>query len=202
MIYKSKKDPTITASLDFEDDKYKTVTMIYLTGPNKGKSFNITKSTLRLWWEENPLDEEECQSILDKLDMEKINTPYPEPEFQAYIPIPDSVLKYEGKRRKQAKEICEFEKPKDYEEFADLLVENNIKIKNVNSGYISLPDNSKLKNQAGGIALLASQNIGEMFIEKGYTCKPCCEKGTPFRFDFKTDKDFKTMLEVLSNVSY
>lgn len=203
MIYRSKKDPTITASLDFENEKYKTVNMIYLTGPNKGKAFSISHSTLNLWWEENPLDEKKCKSILDDIDMEKVNTPYPEPKFQAYIPVPQSVIEYESsKRRKQNREICMFEKPSDYEEFADLLAERNIRMKKVNKEYISLPDNSKLKLQAAGIALLASQTIGEMFINKGCQCKSCPEKGTPFRFDFKTQEDFDMMLEVLSNVSY
>lgn len=201
MTYKSKKDPTVTAVLDFKNPKFKTTQLIYVTGPNKGKSFSISDSTLKMWWEE--VVEEDKPGVLSNLDYDKINTPYPEPKEKKYIPKPQSVIDYENNKiRKQQRYVCSFEKPANYDEFADLLVKHGVKMKGVNKEYISLPDNSKIKNRASGIALLASQNIGEMFIKEGYECKACPEKGTPFRFDFNTQEDFNKMLEVLSNVSY
>ena len=46
MKYRSKKDPAIIAAFDFENEKCRTTTLIYLTGPKPGYSFTITNSTL------------------------------------------------------------------------------------------------------------------------------------------------------------
>lgn len=210
MTYRNKKDPTVTAVLDFEDPKYKTVQMIYLTGENKGKSFSINHSTLKMWWEEVKSDDvktekpksktEKPKSVLDKIDYDQVNTPYPEPKKQKYIPVPQSVIDYEN-RYKVTRKKGDFTTPNNYEEFADLLAKHNIKIKRVNTGYISLWDNSKLKLQNGRIALLASTDIGSELSSKGFKCEKCIEKGTPFRYNFTTQEDFETMLGVISDVS-
>ena len=50
MKYQSKKNPEIIASLDFKEEKFKTVRLIYLTGPDAGKSVSITESTFKRWW--------------------------------------------------------------------------------------------------------------------------------------------------------
>jgi len=196
MVYQSKKNPEVTASLDFENEKFRTVTLIYLTGKDKGKSFTITTSTLKRWWKVS--NEELKPSVLNNLDYEKINEPYPEPKEQRYIPVPKSVLEYEAARSR--KKSCNFDKPNDYEEFGDLLGEHNVKIKKVNSGYISLIDNSKLKLLTDCIGVLASDNLGEQLSKRGLKCKACIEKGTPFRFDIKSQEDFDILIEVLSNV--
>ena len=199
MVYQSKKNPEITAALDFENEKFRTVTLIYLTGKDKGKSFTITTSTLKRWWK---VSKEELKpvtpKVLDTLDYDKINEPYPEPTEQKYIPVPDSVLEYEASRSRH--KTCDFEKPKNYEEFGDLLGTHNVQIKKVNSGYISLPDNSKLKLLTDAIGVLASDNLGEQLSKRGLKCRACIEKGTPFRFDIKSKEDFDILIEVLSNV--
>ena len=198
MVYQSKKDEEIKAQLDFENEKFKTVNMIYLTGPNKGKAFTITQSTLKRWWRKFEDNESIRKTILDSIDYEQVNTPYPEPKEQRYIPVPQSVIEYEESRSRRKK--CDFEKPKDYEEFGDLLGSKNVVIKKVNSGYISLPDNSKLKLLSEGIGVLASEELGEKLVNRGLTCKACIEKGTPFRFDIKTQENFDILIEVLSDV--
>lgn len=204
MTYKNKKDSTVTAVLDFEDEKYKTVTLIYLTGKDKGKSFSINRSTLKMWWEEinsSDVKIDKPKSVLDKLDYEQINTPYPKPKEQKYIPVPQSVIEYENRNKVSRAKNTDFNAPSDYEEFADLLAKHNIRIKRVNTGYISLWDNSKLKLQNGRIALLASTDIGSELSSKGFKCEKCIEKGTPFRYNICTNEDFETMLGVISDVS-
>ena len=198
MIYQNKENPEITASLDFENPKFMTVNMIYLTGPEKGKSFTITNSTLHNKWREKPIDEAECKSFLDTIDMKKVNEPYPEPKFQTYIPVPKSVLEYEASKIKKKK--CTFNKPENYDVFADILAERGVKIARVNSGYIALPDTSKLKLLTTSIGILSANDLAVKFVTAGFVCKPCPEKGTPFRFDICTQEEYDKMLEVLSNV--
>ena len=192
MVYQKKDNKNIKAQLDFHNDKFMTSNMIYLTGPDKGKAFVITDATLHTQWEEGQL------GVLDDLDYDKINEPYPEPEVQRYIPIPKSVLEYEMKRRN--KNTCTFNKPANYEEFADLLAQNDVELKKVNTGYITLPDNSKLKLMSVGIGFLASNYWAEKLVGKGFECKPCIEPGTPFRFDIKTQEQFDILIEVLKDV--
>lgn len=201
MVYRNKKDPTITASFDFEDPKFKTVRLIYLSGPDTGKSFSLNKLTLRDKWElvDDYVDKGTGMITGEKpWDYEQINKPYPEPKFQQYIPVPKSVLEYEAKkvRRKQ----CGFEKPADYEEFADILALHHIKMARVNTGYISLPDTTKLKLQQLGIAVLATNEVAEKLTNVGMTCSACIEKGTPFRFDIRTKEDFDKLLEALQTL--
>ena len=198
MIYKNKKDPKIKAQFDFEDLKFKTVRMIYLSGPNKGKSFSLNKTSLNDQWE--VVEEKEKKSFLDTINWDEVNKPYPEPKVKKYIPVPESVLRYEQGKIKKKK--CSFEKPENYEAFADILASHNIKMARVNTGYISLPDTTKLKLQQLGIAVLATNDLGEKLVGKGMTCKPCIEKGTPFRFDIRSQDEFDDLIEVLKNVSY
>ena len=90
--------------------------------------------------------------------------------------------------------------PADYEQFADILASKDVALKGVNKGYIALPDNSKLKLLSTGIGVLASDALGEKLTLKGFKSKACIEKGTPFRFDIKTESDCNTMYEVLSDL--
>jgi hypothetical protein len=41
--------------------------------------------------------------------------------------------------------------------------------------------------------------LGEKFVERGFQAKACIEKGTPFRFDFHTQKEYDDMLQILSD---
>lgn len=205
MKYQSKKDPTITAAFDFENEKFKTTRLIYLTGPKEGQSFEISNSTLKRWWKKlesepetvQPEEVVEAQPNPLNIDFEQVNTPYPEPKEKKYIPKPQSVIEYE--ERKHLRSRASFEYPKDYEALADVFAEYNIKMKKVNRGYISLPDNSKIKILAVGVGILASDELAEKFVANGFQAKPCIEKGTPFRFDVKNAEEYAKMLEALAD---
>ena len=207
MKYQSKKDPSIYAAFDFEDPKFHTTRMIYLTGDNKGKSFEVTNSTLKRWWrkvaEEDVTSEvkEEPKQVDENplnIDYDKVNEPYKPDVTPHYIPKPQSVIEYEQSKSKKAK--LDFELPKDYEEFADLLSQHNVHMARVNSGYISMTDKSKLKLLTKGIGVLASSDLGIELAKHGMTSKPCVEKGTPFRFDVTTEANFNDLLVVLEQL--
>ena len=193
MKYKSKKDPNVIVEYDGENEKCKTTRLKYLTGEKTGKTFDVANTTLKRWWskieekDENPLN----------LDYDKINEPYPEPKEQKYIPKPQAVIDYEENKIKK-RAVCTFDMPKDYEQFGDILAERGVELKRVNTGYISLPDNSKLKLLKTGVGILASTDLAEKLAKCGLKSKPCIEKGTPFRFDACNQIDYDTLLEVLS----
>lgn len=189
MIYTSKKDPKVTASFDFEDTKCNTTRLIYLTGEKAGTSFVVSNSTLKRWWTK------ESSSPIE-VDMEEVNKPYKPDVTPHYIPKPQSVIEYEENKR--VKNKVDFTMPSSYEEFGDLLAEKGVIIKKVNSGYISLPDSTKIKLLRTSIGILASTEIAERFVKRGFKSKPCIEKGTPFRFDITTQKEYDMMLEALS----
>jgi len=195
MIYKSKKDPEITAAFDFEDEKCATTRLIYLTGEKKGKSFVVSNSTLKRWW--TPVEDKKENDNPLNLDFEQINKPYKPDVTPHYIPKPQSVIEYEEKKSPK-KRVASFTMPTDYEQFADILAERNVAIKKVNSGYISLMDNSKLKLLKTGIGVLASNDVAERIVKKGIQARPCIEKGTPFRFDINSAEEYEWLLEALS----
>lgn len=191
MKYISKKDPTVTAALDYVNEEYNTVRLIYLTGDKAGKSFDVTQSTLKRWWKKDKTVSEE------EVKQEIINTPYPEPKEQKYIPKPQSVIEYEESKKRVK---CTFELPASYEDFADLLATNHIEIARVNTGYIALKDSTKLKLLRSGIGILATTELAELLAKKGMTSKPCIEKGTPFRFDAKSQEDFDNLINALKEL--
>ena len=194
MKYQSKKDPTIFATVDSYDEKYKTTILVYETGENKGKSINVASTTLKRWWrkveDDNPLN----------IDMEQISKPYKPDVTPHYIPKPQSVIEYEENKKKARKKVLDFTLPSDYEVFADMLANNSITIKRVNTGYISLPDNTKLKLLTNGIGILASNDVAEQLSKRGLPSKSCIEKGTPFRFDITNAEEYDKMWEALKDV--
>lgn len=188
MKYQSKKDPTIEAAFDFEDEKCKTTRLIYLTGEKRGTSFVIANTTLKRYWTpitDNPLH----------IDVEQVNKPYKPDVTPHYIPKPQSVIEYEERKMKK---LADFDYIKDYDEFADELAKRNVVIKKVNAGYISLSDNTKIKILGKGIGILASEDWAEKFSKNGFIARPCIEKGTPFRFDICTEEDYLKMWDVFS----
>jgi hypothetical protein len=208
MKYQSKKDPSIIAAFDFEHEKFKTTRLIYLTGPKEGQSFEISNSTLKRWWkklesetvEQNEVQTEQVVETVENplnIDFEQVNQPYHPEVTPHYIPKPQSVIEYEENKKRRVS--ATFDYPKDYETLADLFAEHNIKMKKVNRGYISLPDNSKIKILAVGIGILASTELAEKFVAKGFSSKPCIEKGTPFRFDVKNQDEYSKMLGALAD---
>lgn len=196
MKYVSKKDPNIVAAFDFEDTKCATTRLIYLTGEKAGKSFVVSNSTLKRYWKQVETEEVvEPQPNPLNIDFEQVSKPYKPDVKPRYIPKPQSVIEYE--ERKHIRSRASFDFPHDYEEFADLLSKTNVVIKKVNTGYISLHDNSKIKLQKN-IAILASQELGEKFVAKGFQSKPCIEKGTPFRLDICNEEEYKLMWEIFN----
>lgn len=203
MKYQSKKDETIVASFVSEDEKCKTTMLCYETGEKKGLAFSVTNSTLKRWWKkiesgEDSLENTSDKSVLDKVDMEMVNTPYPEPKEQKYVPVPDAVKEYEENKRRRHGYNSTF--PETYEEIADNLAKEDIKIKGVNKGYISLPDNSKIKRISKGLGILASQELWEGLMNLGFSSKPCIEKGTPARIDILTNDDYDKLVGVLKSL--
>jgi len=190
-IYRSKKKTDVTAKVVKRPNET-TVILEYVTGDEVGKTTSITTGTLARYWRK----EKSVEEILD-LDTEKINEPYKPDVKPHYIPKPEAVKEYE-ERKKKVK--CNFTLPTDYEDFADKLTDHDIALKSVNKGYIALADSSKLKLLGSGIGILASDKLGEEFVKKGFSSKPCIEKGTPFRFDIKTEDEYNTMYEVLASI--
>lgn len=99
IIYQSKKDETVKAKLLSQDEKYGTSLLEYTEGKDAGKTVSITNSTLKRWWKK--VEEDKKVEGALKIDYEKVNTKYPEPVEQKYIPKPQSVIEYEEKRRKK-----------------------------------------------------------------------------------------------------
>ena len=104
-MYQSKRNPEIKAKLESKDEKFKTVILEYVSGNEAGKTISITESTFKRWWKKvedeivsEPIIEKKASDILN-LDYDKINEPYPEPTKQKYVPIPDSVIEYEEKKK-------------------------------------------------------------------------------------------------------
>ena len=193
MKYQSKKDPSIFATEDSYNEKSKTTILVYETGDKKGKSVSVSSTTLKRWWkkvDDNPLN----------IDMEQVNKPYKSATKRKYIPKPQSVIEYEENKKKARRKTLDFTMPENYEVFGDMLAKKGIIIKKVNTGYISLPDNTKLKLLTNCIGILASNDVAEQLSKRGIISRPCIEKGTPFRFDIASAEDYDKMWEALVNV--
>ena len=185
MKYESKKDPQITAALDFENEKFKTVRMIYLTGKDAGKSFDITTSTLKRWWK--PVKATEAE-----IEQEIINTPYPEPEHQEYIPKPQSVIEYEeAKRTRTNKNLPE------WEDMRETLAEYCTKI-NDNSKYLKLFDKvSTVWRKSQAIDMYTTEELFVKFAENGFQSKPNKDKQRPVHIQIKTMDEYETFVELI-----
>lgn len=202
MKYESKKDPTIIAAYDFENEKFKTTRLIYLTGPKAGQSFEVSNSTLKRWWRKLKDDEVQTEKVVEtpsnplNIDFEQVNQPYHPNVTPHYIPKPQAVIEYEESKKRK---VASFDFPNDYDTLANMMAERNVVMKKVNRGYISLPDNSKIKILTMGIGILASTELAEKFIARGFQAKACIEKGTPFRFDVKNADEYEKMWGALTN---
>lgn len=202
-IYRSKKpDKTdLTAELVKRPNE-STVILKYLTGDEKGKSVTISTSTLKRYWRKEQSDEvtetpkEKTPEEILNIDMEEVNKPYKPDVTPHYIEKPESVKEYEESKRRKPK--CEFKLPETYSEYADILADNDVKLKSVNKGYIALEDASKLKLLSTGIGVLASTALGEALAKSGLTSRPCIEQGTPFRFDIKTSEQNDALIKALA----
>lgn len=191
MKYQSKKDPEVTAYVDFEEEKYGTVMMIYLSGPNKGKSFSITKSTLKRWWK---VINEENSAIKfeDTIDFEQVNKPYKPEVKRHYIPKPQSVIDYENNKKKG---YYNFNLP-NFEEIVENLGSKAIKV-NENSSYLKFEDKSTLWRKNTRIDIYASEELGMKLAESGLKSSVNKDKDRPFAFKIEGIEEYNKMLEVL-----
>lgn len=189
--YQSKKDPEVYASFDLENEKYSTVTMIYLSGENKGKSFSITTSTLKRWWK--PVDEEEKSTLeILNVDVEQLSKPYKPDVTPRYIPKPQSVIDYENKKSRKNFDIPDFEKI--VEVFGSILTKVN-----ENSCYIKFADKTTLWRKASTIHIYANEDSAVKLSTAGLLSTANKDKDRPFKFEIKTDEEFEKVKEALLN---
>ena len=208
MKYQSKKNPEIIASLDFKEEKFKTVRLIYLTGTDAGKSVSITESTFKRWWKkyEEPAEPNSDGSItkseevvapaknspLDclNIDYNKVNEPYPEPNEQKYVKKPQSVIDYENHGKRYNTELP------DFDNMVKLL---NPVIKKINKGYIKLEDGTTIWRKSTIINIYAADKTWELLTFSGLKSRVNKDKDRPYAFDIKTLDEFNKVLDALIN---
>lgn len=189
MKYKSKKDNSIIAAFDFEDEKCHTTRLIYLTGEKAGSSFVISNSTLKRWWTKVEADDLEAEA-------EIINTPYNPPVTPHYIPKPDSVIEYEANKRKA---ISNNELP----EFDDLVTELEQYLSKINetSKYVVVRNSqTTVWRKLKWIDVYADELIWGKLVEQGLKSKPNKDKYRPYNVRIETADDygkFKNAIEGL-----
>lgn len=214
MKYQSKKHPEVIASLDFKDEKFKTVMLIYLTGPDAGKSVSITESTFKRWWKKyeeaeqinsdvTVTKEEDAvapspTSPLDSLgiDYDKVNEPYPEPKCQKYIKKPESVVAYENKKRNRHNaELPEFE---------DMTETLMPAISKINKDYVRLKDDSTVWRKTSIINIYAAEDTWEKLTYAGLKSRAnvagksqIVDKKLPYAFDIRTKEEFDKVVKAL-----
>lgn len=189
MVYQSKKDKNVTASLDFEDTKCKTTRLIYLTGDKKGKSFVVSNSTLKRWWtkvedNDNPLN----------IDMEEVNKPYKPDVTPHYIPKPKSVIEYEANKNKRFNSNLP-----DFNVIVDE-IGSNLKKVNENSKYVMFNDKSTLWRKSSYIDVYATEDLWRDLTEAGFQSKVNKDKDRPFSFRISTADEYERLMGVLKNV--
>ncbi len=186
MKYRSKKDPSIEAAYDFQDPKTKTIRMIYLTGEKAGYSFEISSSTLKRWWEEMNVPENEVKA-------EIINTPYHPDVKPHYIPKPQSVVEYEEnkKRLRSNNDLPSFEDMS--ENLADICQKIND-----NSKYIKIKDSdTTIWRKSLCIDIYADEVYWERLASKGLKSTPNKDKRRPFAIRIQTADEYEKMVEAL-----
>ena len=192
MKYKDKRNETIIARVESENEKYGTYTLVYETGPNEGKAFDITGATLRRWW--SKVDEtEKTEAEILNLDVNVINEPYPEPKKKKYIPKPDSVVEYEKKKRGRKFN----DNLPTFEEVVELLGSCCSKV-NENSSYIKFNDKkSTLWRKSTCISVYAATDFAEKLVNVGFASSVNKDKERPFAFKIETREDFDKLVAVI-----
>ena len=190
MQYRNKKDLSIIAEFDSENEKTKTTTLVYVTGDKPGYSFTITNSTLRRYWE--PIEEEKPRFTDEEL--KQINEPYKPDVTPHYIPKPQSVIEYEEKRKM-------FTHNADLPEFDEIVELFGPKLVRVNerSSYVSFSDKTTLHRKSKSVRLYTVEKVWEALTLKGLHSEPNKDKDRPFAFIINTREEFDVMREVLIN---
>lgn len=188
MKYKSKKDPKVIASYDFQDPKTKTIRMIYLTGDKAGNSFEVSSSTLKRWWSKVDADDKAAEA-------EIINTPYKPNVTPHYIPKPESVIRYEENKKKARRNIDIPEFDAFVEEF-----EQYFQKVNTNSSYVMLKDSkTTIWRKARWIDVYADQEVWERLVAQGFESKPNKDKERPFSVRVSTVEEYDKLRNVIIN---
>lgn len=184
--YQSKKDETVFAVVEREEEKYGTTLLVYKSGPDSGKAFSITNSTLKRWWREvadsaNPLD----------LDMKKINEPYNPGVTPQYIKKPSSVVAYEESK---------IRRNKDLPSFALVVEQLGPWLKKVNdlSNYVLFKNNSTLWVRLAYISIYATEPVWIRLTEAGLMSTPNKDKVRPFAFKLTTTAEYEKAVKALS----
>lgn len=191
MKYQSKKDPTIFATVDSYDEKFKTTILVYETGENKGKSINVASTTLKRWWKKV-----EDDNLLN-IDMEQVNKPYKPDVVPHYIPKPQSVIEYEENKKKARynSDLPEFS------QIADTLGEYCVKI-NEGSKYVKFKDGkgTTLWRKSKYLDVYATEIVWEAMTHEGFVSSPNKDKDRPFHIRINTIEEYNTFVEVIKNV--
>ena len=193
MKYQSKKNPEVFAAFDMANEKYNTTRLIYLTGENKGKSFDVSNSTLKRWWKKVENENIESEESILGIDMEQVNKPYHPNVTPHYIPKPQSVIEYEEKKKKKFNSDL----PK-FEEIADTFGEFLSKI-NETSQYIKFKHGTTLWRKSAYIDIYATEDIFIKLAEAGLQSSPNKDKVRPFAFRIKSLEEYEKAKGVLGN---
>jgi hypothetical protein len=187
-IYVSKKNKEVKAEVLRREEKYKTVIIKYLSGEKEGTSVSITESTFKRWWKKDET------SFADSIDMEQVNTPYPEPKEKKYIPKPESVIEYENNKKRRAGYNT------DLPEFNDIVDKIGDKCSKINesSKYVAIKDSkTTLWRKSRCIDVYADNDMAEKLSSKGLISGPNKDKDRPFHFKFETSDDLEKFISVL-----
>lgn len=185
MKYQSKKDPTVTAAFDFEDEKCKTTRLIYLTGDKAGNSFVVANSTLKRYWTpitDNPLN----------IDVEQVNKPYKPDVTPRYIPKPESVIEYEARKSKKFNADLPI-----FDVMADKFASNLSKI-NENSSYVKFKDGTTMWRKSACIDIYATESTWVKLTEGGFTSTPNKDTVRPFHIKISNADEFEKVVTILN----
>ena len=191
MRYRSKKDPNVTVLCDRNLGTSNEFIITYENGDNKGKAYMVTDKALEKYWE--PIVEEDKSGL--NLDFDQINTPYPEPTEQKYVPVPDSVKEYEAKKHKSNRntDIPEFEDIcKDYEKF--------IRRINEASKYVFLLDGTTIERTPGFIRINTMANKMEIFTKYGLIGESRNDKTRPLTYKLTTKEECDNLNNIVNDL--
>ena len=192
--YQSKKDETVKAIIEKEDDKTKTVILKYVSGPDIDKTVAITTSTLKRWWKAiDTASDVSASKFEDSINYEQVNTKYPEPKEKKYIPKPQSVIDYEEKKKSRYNNLLPTQD--------DMVARFSSILSKINKTYIVFKNGCWLERKSGYINLYSTTEVWELLVEKGFEARKNGMKNTklPVVFKIESNEAYETIAEVLEN---